>query len=175
MVPPENLKIDCVPAEYPDDPAASPQPSHRQISGRRRCCMHLVYHECWLATCLPAVQDDFRRLPREGGQDERRWRPNFPHRDERRAALRSRHDRALAVACRRAQIVRLCVGARGSAHASAAMHNCGYLIASAPSRCMIGARARIDSRSAIRCHLGLHLCLIDSALRTAGSVWPRRG
>jgi hypothetical protein len=89
MVPPENLKIDCVPAEYPDDSADSPQPSHRQISGRCRCCMHLVYHGCWLATCLPAVQDDFRRLPCEGGQDERRWRPNFPYRDERWAAIRS--------------------------------------------------------------------------------------
>jgi len=48
MVPPENLKIDCVPAEYPDDPADSPQPTHRQISGRCSCCMHLVYHGCWL-------------------------------------------------------------------------------------------------------------------------------
>jgi hypothetical protein len=38
MVPPENLKINCVPAEYPDDPADSPQPSHRQISGR--CLLH---------------------------------------------------------------------------------------------------------------------------------------
>jgi hypothetical protein len=55
MVPPENLKIDCVPAEYPDDPADSPQPSHRHISGRCRCCMHLVYHGYWLATCLPAA------------------------------------------------------------------------------------------------------------------------
>jgi hypothetical protein len=89
MMPPENLKIDCVPAEYPDDPADSPQPSHRQISGRCRCCMHLVYHGCWLATCLPAVQDVFRRLPCEGGQDERRWRPNVPYCDERRAAIRS--------------------------------------------------------------------------------------
>jgi hypothetical protein len=89
MVPPENLKIDCVRAEYPDDPADSPQLSHHQISGHCRCCMHLVYHGCWLATCLPAVQDDFRRLPCEGGQDERRWRPSFPYRDERRAAIRS--------------------------------------------------------------------------------------
>ena len=67
VVPPENLKIDCVPAEYPDDPADSPQPSHRRISGRCRCCMDLVYHRCWLATCSPAVQDDFHRLLYEGG------------------------------------------------------------------------------------------------------------
>ena len=33
MMPPENLKIDCVPAKYPDDAADPPQPSHRQISG----------------------------------------------------------------------------------------------------------------------------------------------
>lgn len=58
MVPPENLKVDCVPAEYPDDPADSAQPSHRQISGRCRCCMNLVYLGCCLATCLPAVEDD---------------------------------------------------------------------------------------------------------------------
>jgi predicted nucleic acid-binding protein len=59
MVPPENLKIDCVPGEYPGDRADSAQPSHRQISGRCRCRMDLVYHGWWLATCLPAVQDDF--------------------------------------------------------------------------------------------------------------------
>jgi hypothetical protein len=42
MVPPENLKIDCVPAEYPDDPADSPQPSHRQIPGRRSSACEVV-------------------------------------------------------------------------------------------------------------------------------------
>ena len=55
MVPPENLKIDCVPAEYPDDSADPPQPSHRQVSGSCRCCMDLVYHGCWLAACSPAM------------------------------------------------------------------------------------------------------------------------
>jgi ribosomal-protein-alanine N-acetyltransferase len=33
VMPPENLEIDGVPAEYPDDSADPSQPSHRQVSG----------------------------------------------------------------------------------------------------------------------------------------------
>ena len=63
VMPPENLKVDRVPAEYPDDAADPPQPSHRQIPGSCHCRMDLVYHGCRLATCSPAVLDDRRRLP----------------------------------------------------------------------------------------------------------------
>jgi hypothetical protein len=59
-MPPENLKVDRVPAEYPDDAADPPQPSHRQIPGGCHCRMDLVYHGCWLATCSPAMLDDRR-------------------------------------------------------------------------------------------------------------------
>jgi len=75
VMPPEDLKIDGVPAEYPDDAADPPQPSHRQISGSCLCCMDLVYHGCWLVTCSSAMPDDRYRLPREGGQDERLGQP----------------------------------------------------------------------------------------------------
>jgi len=51
VMPPENLKVDGVPAEYPDDAADPPQPSHRQISGSQGC-MDLVYHGCWLPSLL---------------------------------------------------------------------------------------------------------------------------
>lgn len=50
-MPPENLKVDGVPAEYPDDAADPPQPSHPQISGSCQGCMDLVYHGCWLPSC----------------------------------------------------------------------------------------------------------------------------
>jgi hypothetical protein len=70
-MPPENLKVDRVPAEYPDDAADPPQPSHLQISGSCQGCMDLVYHECWLPSCSLAMPDDRRRLPCEDGQDER--------------------------------------------------------------------------------------------------------
>jgi hypothetical protein len=50
VMPPEDLKIDGVPAEYPDDAADPPQPSHRQTSGSCPCCLDLVYHGCWLVT-----------------------------------------------------------------------------------------------------------------------------
>ena len=75
VMPPEDLKIDGVPAEYPDDAADPPQPSHRQISGSCLCCMDLVYHGCWLVTCSSAMPDDRYRLPREGGQDEHLGQP----------------------------------------------------------------------------------------------------
>src|SRR6266699_61688 len=58
VVPPENLKVDGVPAEYPDDAADPPQPSHRRISGSCHRCTDLVYHGCRLATCSPAMPDD---------------------------------------------------------------------------------------------------------------------
>ena len=45
-MPPENLEIDGVPAEYPDDSADPAQPSHRQVPGFWHCCMGLVYHCC---------------------------------------------------------------------------------------------------------------------------------
>ena len=71
VMPPENLKVDGVPAEYPDDAADPPQPSHPQISGSCcQGCMDLVYHGCWLPSCSPAMPDDRRRLPGEDGQDE---------------------------------------------------------------------------------------------------------
>jgi len=58
VMPPENLKVDGVPAEYPDDAADPPQPSHRRISGSCHRCTDLVYHGCRLATCSPAMPDD---------------------------------------------------------------------------------------------------------------------
>ena len=75
VMPPEDLKVDGVPAEYPDDAADPPQPSHRPVSGSCLCCMDLVYHGCWLVTCSPAMPDDRYRWPREGGQDERVGQP----------------------------------------------------------------------------------------------------
>ena len=75
VMPPEDLKIDGVPAEYPDDAADPPQPSHRLVSGSCLCCMDLVYHGCWLVTCSSAMPEDRYRLPREGGQDERLGQP----------------------------------------------------------------------------------------------------
>ena len=75
VMPPEDLKIDGVPAEYPDDAADPPQPSHRPVSGSCLCCMDLVYHGCWLVTCSSAMPDDRCRLAREGGQDERLGQP----------------------------------------------------------------------------------------------------
>jgi len=32
-MPPEDLEVDGVPAEYPDDAADPPEPSHRPVSG----------------------------------------------------------------------------------------------------------------------------------------------
>jgi hypothetical protein len=58
VMPPGNLKVAGVPAEYPDDAADPPQPSHRRISGSCHRCTDLVYHGCRLATCSPAVPDD---------------------------------------------------------------------------------------------------------------------
>ncbi len=37
VMPPEDLKIDGVPAEYPDDAGDPPQPSHRPVSGSCLC------------------------------------------------------------------------------------------------------------------------------------------
>ena len=54
VMPPENLEVDGVPAEYPDDAADPPQPSHPQISGSCQGCMDLVYHGCWLPSCSRA-------------------------------------------------------------------------------------------------------------------------
>jgi hypothetical protein len=75
-MPPENLKVDGVPAEYPDDAADPPQPSHPQISGSGQGCMDLVYHGCWLPSCSPAMPDDRHRLACEDGQDERVSNPD---------------------------------------------------------------------------------------------------
>ena len=75
VMPPEDLKIDGVPAEYPDDAADPPRPSHRPVSGSCLCCMDLACHGCWLVTCSSAMPDDRYRLAREGGQDERLGQP----------------------------------------------------------------------------------------------------
>jgi hypothetical protein len=46
VMPPENLEIDGVPAEYPDNSANPSEPSDRQVSGSWHYCMGLVYHWC---------------------------------------------------------------------------------------------------------------------------------
>ena len=75
VMPPEDLKVDGVPAEYPDDAGDPPQPSHRPVSGSCLCCMDVVCHGCWLVTCSSAMPDDRYRLARGGGQDERLGQP----------------------------------------------------------------------------------------------------